>query len=223
MTEETNHEIVENADAPLTPIQELASYIAVQRNDIQLDMRNNELCAIVEARILREFITFLRDDATCDFHQLMTVTAVDYPARPERFEIVYHLLSLTHNHRIRVKTYTDEQTAIDSVCDIYPSANWFEREVFDLFGVVFDNHPDLRRILTDYGFEGHPLRKDFPTTGYVELHYDEEQQRCVYAPVQLTQDFRTFDFMSPWEAMTDMQLPGDEKAVKPTFNPLDKA
>lgn len=221
MTEENIQPVEENTVVELTPIQQLASYISDKSNHVHLEMHKDELCATVDAKDLHAFIAFLHDDATCDFHQLMTVTAVDYPARAQRFEVVYHLLSLTHNHRIRVKTHTDEETAIATVSDIYPSANWFEREVFDLFGVTFDNHPDLRRILTDYGFEGHPLRKDFPMTGYVELHYDEEQKRCVYAPVELTQDFRTFDFVSPWEAMTGVQLPGDEKAVKPKFNPLD--
>lgn len=223
MTEEMNQEIVDDVVVPLTPVQELAAYISGKRDDMQLELHGGELIAFVEADKLQDVMVFLHDDAGCDFHQLMSVTAVDYPMREKRFDVVYHLLSLTHNHRIRIKTHTDEETAIPSMCGVYPSANWFEREVFDLFGVVFDNHPDLRRILTDYGFEGHPLRKDFPMTGYVELHYDEQQKRCVYAPVELTQDFRTFDFMSPWEAMTNMQLPGDEKAVKPKFNPLDEA
>lgn len=223
MTEELNQETVENNVVPLTPVQELASYIAEKRRDVQLDMHLDELCATVAVDDLYDFINFLHDDAVCDCHQLMSVTAVDYPSRKKRFEIVYQLLSLTHNHRIRVKTHTDEATPVETVCTIYPSANWFEREVFDLFGVSFNNHPDLRRILTDYGFEGHPLRKDFPTTGYVELRYDATQKRCVYEPVTLTQDFRTFDFVSPWENMTHIQLPGDEKAVKPKFNPLDKA
>ncbi len=181
-----------------------------------------EWTVITEPKELHRIIRFLRDDAACAFQQMMDITAVDYPARAQRFEVVYHLLSLTHNHRVRVKAVTDEETALDSIVDLYPCANWFEREVFDMYGIVFKNHPDLRRILTDYGFDGHPLRKDFPLTGFVEMRYDEEQKRCIYEPVTLQQDFRTFDFLSPWEGMTAVMLPGDEKAVKPKFNPLDK-
>ena len=155
-------------------------------------------------------LTFLRDDQNCLFKQLMDVTAVDYPERQERFEVVYNLLSLKHNLRLCVKVTTDEATPVPSAVSVYSTANWFEREVWDLFGVFFSDHPDLRRIMTDYGFEGHPLRKDFPLTGYVEVRYDEEQKRVVYEPVKLTQDFRSFDFMSPWEGM--LRLPGDEKA-----------
>jgi NADH-quinone oxidoreductase subunit C len=162
-------------------------------------------------------LTRLRDDPTFLFEQLIDVCGVDYPDRVERFEIVYHLLSVSLNHRIRVKVATDEDTPVPSVVSVYPSANWFEREAWDLYGVFFSDHPDLRRILTDYGFDGHPMRKDFPLTGYVELRYDPDQRRVVYEPVRLQQDFRTFDFTSPWEAITDMQLPGDEKAVKPPY------
>ena len=146
----------------------------------------------------------------------MDVTAVDYPDREERFEVVYNLLSLKQNQRIRVKLSTDESTPVVSATSVFKSANWFEREVWDLFGVFFSDHPDLRRILTDYGFEGHPLRKDFPLTGLVEVRYDEDQKRVVYEPVKLTQEFRTFDFVSPWEGM--LHLPGDEKA-KPAAKP----
>ncbi|KZD09866.1 NADH-quinone oxidoreductase subunit C [Oceanibaculum pacificum] len=167
------------------------------------------------ASLLR-LMTLLRDDSNCQFKVLVTVTAVDYPDREERFELVYCLLSLKHNQRITVKLATDEANPVPSVVSIFPSANWYEREVWDLYGVLFSDHPDLRRILTDYGFEGHPLRKDFPLTGYVEVRYDEEQKRVVYEPVKLVQDFRTFDFMSPWEGMTRqgpaVGLPGDEKA-----------
>jgi NADH-quinone oxidoreductase subunit C len=145
----------------------------------------------------------------------MDITAVDYPARPERFEIVYNLLSMTHNHRVRVKISASEETLVPTATEIFSSAGWFEREVWDMYGVMFDGHPDLRRILTDYGFEGHPQRKDFPLTGYVELRYDEELKRVVYEPVKLTQDFRNFDYLSPWEGMTNVHLPGDEKAVQP--------
>src|SRR5690606_21228381 len=156
-------------------------------------------------------LTFLRDDGACRFEMLVDLTAVDYPEREQRFEVVYNLLSLTHNQRIRVKVATDEDTPVPSVASVFPTATWFEREVWDMYGVFFSDNPDLRRILTDYGFQGHPLRKDFPLTGYVEVRYDEEQKRVVYEPVRLTQDFRTFDFMSPWEGMTRL-LPGDEKA-----------
>lgn len=160
-------------------------------------------------------LTHLRDDGACRFTQLVDVTAADYPSRPERFEVVYNLLSITNNTRVRVKVPASEETLVPSATAVFRSANWFEREVWDMYGILFSGHPDLRRILTDYGFEGHPQRKDFPLTGYVELRYDEEQKRVVYEPVKLTQDFRNFDYLSPWEGMTDIQLPGDEKAVKP--------
>ena len=168
---------------------------------------------IVDARrgAIHRIAIFLRDDANCQFQQLVDVLGVDYPEREERFEIVYQFLSLKHNQRVRIKVATDEDTPVPSVADLYPSAVWYEREVWDMYGVFFADNPDLRRILTDYGFEGHPLRKDFPLTGYVELRYDDEQKRVVYEPVKLTQDFRTFDFLSPWEGMT-RPLPGDEKA-----------
>lgn len=160
-------------------------------------------------------LVFLRDNKECHCHILVDVTAVDYPERPERFEIVYNLLSMRHNHRVRVKIAASEETLVPTVTGVFSSAGWFEREVWDMYGVMFDGHPDLRRILTDYGFEGHPQRKDFPLTGYVELRYDDEQKRVVYEPVKLTQDFRNFDALSPWEGMTEIQLPGDEKGVMP--------
>ena len=160
-------------------------------------------------------LTHLRDDGACRFTQLVDVTAADYPSRPERFEVVYNMLSISNNTRVRVKLSASEETLVPSATAVFRSANWFEREVWDMYGILFSGHPDLRRILTDYGFEGHPQRKDFPLTGYVELRYDEEQKRVVYEPVKLTQDFRNFDYLSPWEGMTDIQLPGDEKAVKP--------
>ncbi|MHC8509647.1 MAG: NADH-quinone oxidoreductase subunit C [Rhodospirillales bacterium] len=160
---------------------------------------------------LIQLLTALRDDANFGFEQLMDVTAVDYPERPERFELVYNLLSMSQNQRVRVKLTTDEDTSAPSAVAVYSAAGWFEREIWDLFGVPFSGHPDLRRIMTDYGFEGHPLRKDFPLTGYVEVRYDDEQKRVVYEPVKLTQEFRTFDFMSPWEGVQHL-LPGDEKA-----------
>jgi NADH-quinone oxidoreductase subunit C len=155
-------------------------------------------------------LTFLRDDQNCQFKQLVDVTAVDHPEQAERFVVVYNLLSLRQNQRIRVKLTTDERTPVESVAPVFSSAIWPEREVWDMFGIFFSGHPDLRRILTDYGFEGHPLRKDFPLTGFKEVRYDEAQKRVVYEPVKLTQEFRRFDFMSPWEGM--LHLPGDEKA-----------
>ncbi len=172
------------------------------------------VCDQLAIRIKREqvvkVLTFLRDDQNCLFKQLVDISGVDYPEEEERFEVVYNLLSLNHNQRVRVKLTTDESTPVPSVTSVYSSANWFEREAWDLYGVFFADHPDLRRILTDYGFEGHPLRKDFPLTGHVEVRYDSEQKRVVYEPVKLTQEFRSFDFMSPWEGM--LHLPGDEKA-----------
>lgn len=157
-----------------------------------------------------ELLTFLRDNAACQFTSLIDICGVDYPAREKRFEVVYHLLSMRQNHRIRVRLAVNEDEMVPSCIELFPAADWFEREVFDMYGVMFSGHPDLRRILTDYGFRGHPLRKDFPTTGYVEVRYDEEQKRVVYEPVTLVQDYRLFDFMSPWEG-AEYVLPGDEK------------
>jgi len=170
-----------------------------------------ELVLKVAGDALIEVATFLRDDPKCLFKVLVDVCGVDYPERPLRFDVVYNLLSVRHNQRIRLKVATDEGTPVPSVTKIWSSAGWYEREAWDLFGIFFADHPDLRRILTDYGFEGHPLRKDFPLTGYVEVRYDEDQKRVVYEPVKLKQEFRSFDFMSPWEGMTT--LPGDEKAT----------
>ncbi len=184
----------------------------------QAVMHGRVILTIARDRIV-EVLKFLRDSPELAFSQLMDVCGADYPERHERFDVVYNLLSLKYNRRVQLKVTTDEDNAVPSATSVFSSANWFERETWDLFGIFFADHPDLRRILTDYGFEGHPLRKDFPLTGYVELRYDEEQKRCVYSPVTLTQDFRMFDFMSPWEAITDIQLPGDEKAVKPAFWP----
>ena len=160
---------------------------------------------------LLEVLTFLRDDANCHFRCLVDLCGVDYPERSERFEIVYNLLSHRHNLRIRVKTATDEDMPVPSASGLFSSAVWLEREAWDLYGIFFSNHPDLRRLLTDYGFEGYPMRKDFPLTGYVEVRYDDEQKRVVYEPVELTQEFRSFDYLSPWEG----PLPGDEKAEAP--------
>jgi NADH-quinone oxidoreductase subunit C len=171
--------------------------------ELALDARADQVASV---------ITFLRDDPRCKFTTLIDICGVDYPERGKRFDVVYHLLSMQLNHRIRIKVQTDEDTPVPSIVGVYPCADWFEREAFDMYGILFSNHPDLRRILTDYNFEGFPLRKDFPLTGHVEVRYDPEQQRVVYEPVKLTQAFRTFDFLSPWEGMT---LPGDEKAAAP--------
>ncbi|MCC3860857.1 NADH-quinone oxidoreductase subunit C [Pseudemcibacter aquimaris] len=171
----------------------------------------NELTVNAKRDNIVKLMTFLRDDPNCRFVQLTTLCGVDYPEREERFEVVYQLLSLHNNQRMRVKVTTDEDTVVPSVTGVYPSANWYERETWDMYGVMFDGHPDLRRLLSDYGFQGHPLRKDFPLTGYVEVRYSEEEKRIVYEPVKLAQEFRTFDFMSPWEGAKYI-LPGDEKA-----------
>lgn len=158
-----------------------------------------------------DVLTFLRDDVQCRFVSFIDISGVDYPEREKRFTVAYHLLSPTQNLRIRVHVLTDEDTAVPSVVSVYPGADWYEREAYDMYGILFSGHPDLRRMLTDYGFEGHPQRKDFPLTGYVELRYDDELKRVVYEPVELRQEFRNFDFLSPWEG-TDYVLPGDEKA-----------
>jgi NADH-quinone oxidoreductase subunit C len=198
-------------------LEALAEYIegANAAAVLSCEQVHGELIFTVRRESLRRFMTFLLNDANCDFKMLISICGADYPEREERFDVVYHLLSLKHNHRIRVKVRTGESTPVDSVSGIFSAANWYEREVWDMYGILFDGHPDLRRILTDYGFEGHPLRKDFPLTGFVEVRYDEEQKRVVYEPVKLSQEFRNFDFISPWEGMTGVQLPGDEKAVKP--------
>jgi NADH-quinone oxidoreductase subunit C len=170
-----------------------------------------ELTITVKAADIVKVATFLRDDPGCQFICIIDVTAVDWPGREQRFDVVYHFLSPRLNQRIRVKAATDEVTPVPSLIDVFKGADWFERETYDLYGVLFTGHPDMRRILTDYGFEGHPLRKDFPLTGFVEVRYDDEQKRVVYDKVKLTQEFRSFDFLSPWEG-TDYVLPGDEKA-----------
>lgn len=172
---------------------------------------HGELTLEVRVEALERVIKFLRDDSACHFEMLIDICGVDYPEREPRFDMVYHLLSISNNMRIRVKAGVEEEAAVPSVSGLYSTAGWFEREVWDLLGIYITNHPDLRRLLTDYGFEGHPLRKDFPLTGYVELRYDDEQKRVVYEPVKLTQEFRSFDFMSPWEG-AEYILPGDEKA-----------
>lgn len=194
-------------------LKELGGYIrdTLGSSVVDTTIRLGQLSVEIKRDDVLKVLKFLRDDVNCQFQTLLDVCGVDYPDDDERFEIVYHLLSMTHNNRIRVKLRTDEDTAVDSATSLFNAANWWEREVWDMFGVAFNDHPDLRRILTDYGFEGHPLRKDFPLTGYVEVRYDDEQKRIVYEPVKLTQEFRTFDFLSPWEGVQRM-LPGDEKA-----------
>jgi NADH-quinone oxidoreductase subunit C len=174
---------------------------------------HDELTITVAASDIVSVLTTLRDDPTCQFEVLVDLAGVDYPERAQRFEVVYHLLSLRLNQRLRVKINADDVVPIASVIGVYPNANWYEREAYDMFGILFSGHPDLRRLLTDYGFQGHPLRKDFPLTGHVEVRYDDEKKRVVYEPVKLTQDFRSFDFESPWEGTT-YNLPGDEKATK---------
>ncbi len=192
-------------------LRDLGDYVAAAHPGLEIEVAYGELMLRVEARSLIKLLTFLRDDQNCQFKQLVDITAVDFPERRPRFDVVYNLLSHKQNQRIRIKVGVDEDKPVPSACEVYSAANWFERETWDLYGIFFDNHPDLRRILTDYGFEGHPLRKDFPLTGYVEVRYDEEQKRVIYEPVKLTQEFRSFDFESPWEGMLQ-QLPGDEKA-----------
>ncbi|MBX9461427.1 NADH-quinone oxidoreductase subunit C [Neoaquamicrobium sediminum] len=170
-----------------------------------------ELTVDVDGADIVSVLTFLRDDVQCRFVSFIDISGADYPMREKRFDVVYHLLSPHQNLRIRVKVATDEDTPVPSATAVYPGADWFEREAYDLYGILFSGHPELRRILTDYGFEGHPLRKDFPLTGFVEVRYDDEVKRVVYEPVELKQEFRNFDFLSPWEG-TDYVLPGDEKA-----------
>ena len=194
-------------------LKDLAAYIGEKLGGRIRDalIAYGELTIFVEPADIVDVLTFLKNDVQCQFFAFIDISGADYPARDKRFEIVYHLLSPRQNHRIRVKISTDEDTPVPSVVDVFPAANWYEREVYDLYGVLFTGHPDLRRILTDYGFEGHPLRKDFPLTGFVEVRYDDEAKRVVYEPVNLRQEFRNFDFLSPWEG-TDYVLPGDEKA-----------
>jgi len=193
---------------------DLGELIATKQPDAVLGHTVNnmgELVIKVTPSSLPKFVEFLLTDRNCKFSSLVDITAVDYPTEQKRFELVYHFLSMYMNHRVRVKASVADGEVAPSIVDVYPAANWFEREVFDMYGVMFSGHPDLRRILTDYGFRGHPLRKDFPTTGYTECRYDEAQKRVVYEPVSLTQEYRQFDFMSPWEGAKYI-LPGDENA-----------
>ncbi len=196
-------------------LRDLGEYVqaSIIADVLDISVDGGELCIVVRRESIARVLAFLRDDMNCQFKQLMDVCGADYPGRAERFEVVYNLLSLTHNRRIRVKVSTDAETPVPSVTPVFSSANWWEREAWDLFGIYFVGHPDLRRILTDYGFEGHPLRKDFPLSGYVEVRYDETQRRVVYEPVSLPQEFRSFDFLSPWEGIQPY-LPGDEKALE---------
>ena len=194
-------------------LSELAAHIA---DALDEDVREHaithgELTLTIHRDRVKKVLRFLRDDSACRFTTLIDICAVDWPCRSDRFDVVYHLLSMHHNTRIRVILGVAEDAPVDSVVELYPAANWFEREAFDMYGVVFDGHPDLRRLLTDYGFEGFPLRKDFPLTGFVEVRYDEVQKRVVYEPVNLVQEYRDFDFLSPWEG-AKLVIPSDEKA-----------
>ena len=196
-----------------THLQELGDHIAASLGPALVDraLAFGELTLHAQASDIVYVLAFLRDDPRCRFVSFIDICGADYPGREKRFDVVYHLLSPKLNHRIRVKVETDETTPVPSAIELFPAANWFEREAYDLYGILFSGHPDLRRILTDYGFQGHPLRKDFPLTGFVEVRYDGEQKRVVYEPVKLSQELRNFDFLSPWEG-TDYILPGDEKA-----------
>jgi NADH-quinone oxidoreductase subunit C len=194
-------------------LKELGGHLEIRRPDCVLgwSVAFDELTVDVTPANIPGFVEFLKTDPSCRFSTLVDITAVDHPERPKRFDVVYHFLSMYQNQRIRLRVAVREDDVVPSITATHPSADWFEREVFDMFGIIFSGHPDLRRILTDYGFRGHPLRKDFPTTGYVEVRYDEELKRVVYEPVSLVQEYRQFDFMSPWEG-AQYVLPGDEKA-----------
>ncbi|MER8898199.1 NADH-quinone oxidoreductase subunit C [Mesorhizobium sp. M0676] len=195
------------------PLSELSTYLGEKLPGRVTDavLAYGELTISVATDNLIEVTSFLRDDSGCQFISIIDICGADYPSRVKRFDVVYHLLSPKQNLRIRIKVQADEETLVPSLTAVYPGADWYEREAYDLYGVLFSGHPDLRRILTDYGFEGHPLRKDFPLTGFVEVRYDDEAKRVIYEPVELKQEFRNFDFLSPWEG-TDYVLPGDEKA-----------
>jgi len=194
-------------------LQELAAHITDRQPDAVIghSVAHGELTVEVAVAEIDGFVEFLKSDRACAFSTLIDITGVDWPERDRRFDVVYHFLSMYQNHRIRVKTHVREEDVVPSIVGTHASAGWYEREVYDMFGILFSGNPDLRRILTDYGFRGHPLRKDFPTTGYTEVRYDEELKRVVYEPVSLVQEYRQFDFMSPWEG-ADYILPGDEKA-----------
>ncbi len=193
-------------------MQDLVEHIESSLGDgvNSIDTSFGEVTINARRAAIKNVITFLKSDSLCKFESLIDICGADYPARERRFDVVYHLLSMAHNQRIRVKITTDEVEPVRSIAEIFPNADWYEREAFDMYGIIFDQHPDLRRILTDYGFEGYPLRKDFPLSGYVEVRYDEERKSVVYEPVNLPQEYRSFDFMSPWEGAKYV-LPGDEK------------
>jgi len=195
---------------------ELKEHVAAGLGDMLVDARiaHGELTVVVLREQVVRALTYLRDNPQCQFEILIDLCGVDYPARENRFEVVYHFLSPQQNTRIRIKVVANEDTLVPSITGVFLGADWFEREAYDLYGILFSDHPDLRRILTDYGFEGHPLRKDFPTTGFVEVRYDDARKRVVYEPVKLPQEFRNFDFLSPWEG-PEYVLPGDEKATGP--------
>lgn len=195
-------------------LSDLGETIALALPDdvIETHVNAGELVVTTHPEKIVKVLTHLREDQRCLFKLLMDICGVDYPEREQRFDVVYNLLSLKHNQRVRVKISTDEATPVPSALPVFPAAGWFEREIWDLYGILFSDHPDLRRLLTDYGFDGHPLRKDFPLTGFVEMRYDDAQKRVVYEPVKLTQEFRRFDFLSPWEGTDPAPLPGDEKA-----------
>lgn len=195
-------------------LQQLADHIALRRPNEVIDasVAFGELTVTASASGILDLLDFLRSDSSCRFSTLVDITAVDYPSRQQRFDVVWHFLSMYQNQRIRVKVAIREDEMLPTLTGIYPAANWFEREIFDMFGILFTGHPDMRRILTDYGFSGHPLRKDFPTTGYVEVRYDDAEKRVIYEPVSLVQEYRQFDFLSPWEGV-QYALPGDEKGA----------
>jgi NADH-quinone oxidoreductase subunit C len=197
----------------MATLEDLAAHIKTGLADAVGDSRIafDELTIAVDSTNIVPVLMFLRDDAACEFKVLIDICGVDFPNRPRRFDVVYHLLSVAKNARIRVRVEADETNPIPSASAVFPAANWFEREAFDMYGILFSGHPDLRRLLTDYGFSGYPLRKDFPLTGYVEVRYDDEQKRVVYEPVKLVQEFRDFDFLSPWEGAPYIMNPGDKK------------
>lgn len=194
-------------------LKDLVDYISAQMDEalISVEWAGDEAVLRARPQSVLKVLRFLRDDSQCLFKNMVDLCGADYPEREQRLEVVYNLLSVSHNLRMRVKVTTDEETSVPSASALFASAEWNEREAWDMYGIFFSDHPDLRRILTDYGFEGHPMRKDFPLTGHVEVRYDDELKRVVYEPVKLTQDFRSFDFMSPWEGAQYI-LPGDEKA-----------
>jgi len=197
-------------------LKELGAYIEARRSDntVGWSIAFEELTVDLTLSGLVDTIDFLKSDAACRFTTLVDITAVDYPGRDKRFDVVYHFLSMYSNQRIRLRVAVDEDEMVPTLSEVHASANWYEREIFDMFGIVFASHPDMRRLLTDYGFQGFPLRKDFPTTGYTEVRYDEEQKKVIYEPVSLVQEYRQFDFMSPWEG-AEYILPGDEKQEQP--------